>query len=357
MAEAQKKQAVLRAEPAAEKTVNSRFCKVTINGRRELDVPAGKSLLTALRDEKILVPTVCRGRGICGVCKVKVLHGGGAILPTETPLLTKEEQRCNIRLSCQITVQNDIAVEIPEPVLSVREYDTVCTEIEELTYDMKRFRFELKNPPSMKFVAGQFVQLLCPRYKESSEAVYRAYSIASNPNDNGYIDLIIRKAPRGICTTWCFDYLKTGRSVRLSGPYGDFHLSDTDAPIICIAGGSGMAPFVSMLNAMRDIRSKRQVSYFFGGNTVRDLCLQEQMKIFESVLPGFMFIPVVARPAENERWSGQTGLVTEAVQRQFKDLSRHEGYLCGGPGMIDASIKVLKGLGMPDEKIYYDRFA
>ena len=222
---------------------------------------------------------------------------------------------------------------------------------------MKRFRFELKDPPSITFTAGQYVQLLCPRYKGSSEEVYRAYSIASKPRQNTMIDLIIRRVPNGICTTWCFDILKEGDPVRLNGPYGDFRLSDTNLPMVFIAGGSGMAPFVSILGAMQNGQSQRAVRYFFGGNTVRDLCLQAQMKEFENVLPDFKFVPVVARPAENEKWSGQTGLVTEAVQRSFNDLSGHEGYLCGSPGMIDASIKVLRAMGMPQDKIYFDKFA
>jgi Na+-transporting NADH:ubiquinone oxidoreductase subunit F len=143
----------------------------------------------------------------------------------------------------------------------------------------------------------------------------------------------------------------------MNGPYGDFRLSDTDAPMVFVAGGSGMAPFVSILHHMQNTGSKRQAKYFFGGRTVKDLCLDEQMKAFEEALEGFEFVPVVGSPEEGDGWAGETGLVTEAVQRQFKDLSGHEGYLCGGPGMIDAAIKVLVALKMPPQKIYYDKFA
>ncbi|MDH4202772.1 MAG: 2Fe-2S iron-sulfur cluster binding domain-containing protein [Phycisphaerae bacterium] len=337
--------------------VNYGPCKVTINNERELDIQGGSPLLTVLRDEKIFIPSACGGRGTCGVCKCIIKTGGGPVLPTETPFLTKEEQAADVRLSCQVKVRNDIDIEIPEELFNIREYETVCTEIEELTYDMRRFRFELKEPPMIKFTAGQFIQLLCPKYKGSSEEVYRAYSIASDPQQNNFIDLIIRLVPNGICTTWCFDYLKEGDAVKLNGPYGDFRLSDSDAPMIFVAGGSGMAPFVSILSEMQNTNSTRRARYFFGGNTTKDLCMAEEMKAFEDVLEGFEFIPVVATPEEGSNWTGEVGLVTEAVQRAYPDLSGYEGYLCGSPGMIDAAAKVFTGLGMSEDKIYYDKFA
>lgn len=332
-------------------------CKVKINKEKELTVQGGKSLLSTLQEEKIFIPSACGGRGTCGVCKLKVLDGGGTLLPTEAPLLTKEEQAGNMRLSCQVKVRGDIDISIPEELFRVREYESRCVRIEDLTYDMKRFRFELPESETISFTAGQYVQLLCPRYKGNNEEVYRAYSIASDPAESHHLDLIIRRVPNGICTTWCFDFLKEGDPVRFNGPYGEFRLSDTEAPMIFVAGGSGMAPFVSILHEMRNKGIRRQAHYFFGGNTLRDLCLDEQMREFERDLPNFKFVPVVARPDPDSGWTGETGLVTQAVERNFKDLSGYEGYLCGSPGMIDASIKVLAGLGMPENRIYYDKFA
>jgi len=332
-------------------------CKITLNGKREITVQGGKPLLSALTEAKIFIPSACGGRGTCGVCKVKVLDGAGPILPTETPFMSKEELQGNIRLSCQVKVRNDLAIQIPEELFNVREFSARCAKIEDLTYDMRRFRFELTEPKTIEFVAGQYVQLLCPKYKGSSEEVYRAYSIASDPTDKGAVELIIRKVPNGICTTWCFEHLKEGDRVKLNGPYGEFRLSDTEAPMVFVAGGSGMAPFVSLLHRMRNEGIQREAVYFFGGNTTRDLCLDEQMKEFAEALPNFTFLPVVSRPEEESGWTGETGLVTEAVKRRYKDLSGLEGYLCGSPGMIDAAIKVFIELGMPQDKIYYDKFA
>lgn len=343
---------------AAERFIaNYGACKITLNGKRTIEVQGGKPLLSVLREGKIFIPSACGGRGTCGVCKVKVLDGAGPILPTETPFMSKEEIAGNVRLSCQVKVRNDLSIEIPEHLFNVREFVSRCVKIEELTYDMRRFRFELTEPKEVDFVAGQYMQLLCPTYKGSGEEVYRAYSIASDPNEKGAVDLIIRKVPNGICTTWCFEYLKEGETVRLSGPYGEFRLSETEVPMVFVAGGSGMAPFVSILHSMQKAGSKREAVYFYGGNTTRDLCLDEQMKGFEAAIPTFTFVPVVARPEEGSHWAGETGLVTEAVKRRYEDLSGHEGYLCGSPGMIDAASKVFMSLGMPEDKIYYDKFA
>ncbi len=331
--------------------------RVNIASQRVLEVDGGQSLLAALHKAKIPIPSVCGGRAVCGMCKCRVTTGGGAVLPTEMRLLTKEEIAGGMRLSCQVRVDGDLEIELPAELLNVREYESVCTEIEELTYDIRRFRFELKNPPKIDFTAGQFMKFFCPPCHGRKREISRAYSIASNPAQNNLIDFIIRRVPKGISTTWCFDVLKPGDSVKLSGPYGDFRLSDTDAPMVFVAGGSGLAPFMSMLSEMRNTGSKRPVKYFYGGNTTKDLCLADQMKGFEEVLEDFEFIPVVANPEEDTGWSGQVGLVTDAVRRTYSDLSGHEGYLCGSPGMINAAAKVFIERGMPEEKIYYDKFA
>ncbi|MEJ5258828.1 MAG: 2Fe-2S iron-sulfur cluster binding domain-containing protein [Anaerohalosphaeraceae bacterium] len=337
--------------------LNYGSCEVMINGSRKETVQGGKSLLSSLQEKKIFIPSACGGRGTCGVCKVKVLEGGGPLLPTETPLLTKQEQQAGVRLSCQVKVRGPLAIEIPEELFRVRQYQARCSRIEDLTYDMKRFTFELTEPDTIPFTAGQYVQLRCPPYKGSREEVMRAYSIASDPLENRRIDLIIRRVPKGICTTWCFEYLREGDPVSFTGPFGDFYLRDTQTPKLFIAGGSGIAPFVSILWQMKHADDGRQTVFFFGANRTEDLCLLDEMKAFEQALPNFRFVPVVARPAPESRWSGQTGLVTEAVQRSFERLDGWEGYLCGGPGMIEAAIRVLRQMGIPDEKIYYDKFA
>src|SRR3989339_1073688 len=332
-------------------------CKITVNDEKEITVNGGGNLLSTLTAEKLFIPSACGGRGTCGLCKLKVLEGAGQILPTEEPYMTKQEVAENVRLSCQVKVRNDLKILIPKELLSIQEYKTKCAKIIDLTADMKLFRLELLEPATMDYTPGQYVQFFTPKYEGSREEVYRAYSIASDPTQKNIIELIIRLVPKGICTTYCFNFLKENDDVKINGPYGEFYLRNTDAEIIFIAGGSGVAPIRCILFDMKNTGNKRKATFYFGANTAADMCLVDEMKQFEKDLPNFKFVPVIARPAEGEKWEGETGLVTQAVERNEKNIPQCEGYLCGSPGMIDASIKVLTGLGMKEDKIYYDKFA
>ncbi|HEG43713.1 MAG TPA: 2Fe-2S iron-sulfur cluster binding domain-containing protein [Phycisphaerales bacterium] len=332
-------------------------CEIDINQKKQLKVQGGKPLLTELINEKIFIPSACGGKGTCGYCKVKVLEGAGLLLPTETPFLTEQEQMEDIRLSCQVKVRNDIKIVIPEELFSVQEYTCQCTKIVDLTHDIKLFRFELIEPTTIEFVPGQYVQFLTPVYMPRGEEVYRAYSIASDPNEKNAIELIIRLVPEGICTTYCFEHLKVGGEVKVNGPYGDFHMSDSDSEMIFIAGGSGMAPLKSILHHMKNTGCKRKATYYFGANMLSEMFMVDLMRDFEKELADFRFVPVIATPEEGQNWEGETGLVTHAVNRYVNNASQCESYLCGSPGMIDASIKVLCELGMSEDDIYYDKFA
>lgn len=332
-------------------------CTIIVNDERELTMDGGGSLLSVLTGEKLFVPSACGGRGTCGLCKLKVLEGAGPLLPTEEPYLDEDEKTSNIRLGCQVKVRNDLKIEIPKELLAIREYTCKCTDIQDLTLDMKQFRFELIEPKTMDYIPGQYIQLLTPVYDKNSEEVYRAYSIASDPAEKNIIELIIRLVPGGICTTYCFEYLKVGDEMKMNGPYGDFRLSETEAPIIFIAGGSGMAPIKCMLHEMKNTGNRRKTPYFFGANIVKELCLGDLMDQFESELADFTYVPVVAAPEEDESWAGERGLVTHAMERNLKDASECEAYLCGSPGMIDATIEVLNKMGVTEDRIFYDKFA
>ena len=331
-------------------------CQITINDERIITVEGGSNLLSALTGDKIFIPSACGGRGTCGLCKLKAIEGAGPLLPTEEPYLEAEERESNVRLSCQVKVRNDLKIEIPPELFAIQEYVCKCVDIVDLTHDIKQFRLELLEPETIDYIPGQYVQFLTPVYEGSDEEVYRAYSIASDPDQKNIIDLIIRLVPNGICTTYCFKYLKVGDEVKINGAYGDFRLSDTDAPIVFIAGGSGMAPVKCILHHMKTTGNKRKAIYYFGANKVKELFLVDEMRMFEAELNDFQFVPTVAAPEEDENWTGQIGLVTEVFQRNLKNASECEGYLCGSPGMIDASIKVLLELGMSEEKIFFDKF-
>lgn len=342
---------------AEKKILNYGSCNIDINaGERELSVDGGSPLLSALAENGIFIPSACGGRGSCAYCKLKILEGAGFVGPVEEPHLTSEEFETGIRLSCQVKIRNDLKIEIPKELFAVKHFRAKIIQKEMLTYDIAGLRMELIDPQTIDFVAGQYIQLESEEYK-GREAVMRAYSISSVPSDNKHIELMIRRVPEGICTTWVFDYLQEGNQLYFSGPYGEFNLSETDAPIIFIAGGSGMAPIWSIIQYMVEEGIQRNAVYFFGALTQKDLFYTHKLTKIAESFEWFKFVPALSREPEDSDWQGERGLITDVVKRYFPDTSAHEGYLCGSPGMIDACISVLTEGGMPKEKIYYDKFA
>ena len=332
-------------------------CAIDINrGAKRLQVKGGSTLLASLMGQGIFIPSACGGKGTCAYCKVKLLEGGPPLAPTEEPLLTAEERQAGVRISCQVKVRNDLAIEIPEVLFRVREFRGRVERIRDLTHDIKQLRIRLLSPDTIEFTPGQYVQLQTPPYGDVAEEVYRAYSLSSPPSDSHAIELIIRLVPGGLCTTWVFTVLKEGDEVTFNGPYGEFHLSDTGRDMIWIAGGSGMAPFWGIARHMKETQNARRVTYFFGAMTKRDMFLVDEFRQLEKELPNFRFIPALSRPAEGEDWADERGLVTDVVAKHVPGDGDKEGYLCGSSGLINASIKVLKAKGVPEERIYYDKF-
>ncbi len=331
--------------------------QIRINDEKEVTVEGGRPLLSSLMEEKIFIPSACGGRGSCGLCKVQVTSDIGDYLPTELPWISDEEKTENIRLSCQLKLKKDISIQIPEELFNVREYECEVASIVDLTYDIKQVILRLKEPAEINFKAGQYIQFQVPEYELTSESVYRAYSMASQPSRHNEVELEVRLVPNGICTTYVFEHLKEGATVTINGPYGDFHLRETDARIIFIAGGSGNAPVKSILYNMLENNNSREALYFFGARAVRDLFLVDEMKELENKLSNFKYIPALSEPLPEENWKGETGLITEVLDRHIDSEENTEAYLCGSPGMIDAAVAVLTKKGIPEDKIYYDKFA
>jgi len=313
--------------------------------------------LTSLASQQVFIPSACGGRGTCAYCKVKVLTGGGPVLPMETPYLTPDEVRDGVRLSCQVKVREDIAIEIPEELFNIRQYRARVERMTDLTYDIKELRLALIEPETISFKAGQYIQLRTSPYEGSSEPVFRAYSISSPPADDKHIELIIRLAPDGICTTWVFNHLHEGDEVVFNGPYGDFTLRPGNAEIIFGAGGSGMAPIKAMLQDAPDEINRRGATFFFGSRQPRDVFHAELMRDIESSYENIRFVPSVAQPDPSDTWPGEKGLITEVLDRHLADASGKEFYLCGSPGMIDACVTLFKKKGASENVIYYDKFA
>lgn len=324
-------------------------------GWRVLDVRPGRSVLAAMKSQGIFIPSACGGRGLCGTCRLRIA-GGGPLTPAETAHLTPDELASGLRLACQVKVQGDLGVDVPPELLAVRSFRGRVEHIRDLTWDIKELRIALIDPPAIDFAAGQYIQLEVPAHGGSPHPVYRAYSVSSPPEQQDRIELIVRLVPGGIGTTWVFTMLKAGDVVRFNGPYGSFRLRPGAGPMVWIAGGSGMAPFWSMVRHMKLAGLARPCTFFFGAVDRRDLFLLDEIRLLERELAWFRFIPALSAPDGADAWDGETGLITEVVARNLSGGADLEAYLCGSPGMIDAGVEVLTARGVPAERIFFDKF-
>lgn len=331
--------------------------KLIINNEKEFTVRGGSSLLSTLIDEKIFIPSACGGKGTCGYCKVQVHSGGGPVLPTETPFLTEEELKNNVRLSCQCKVKQEINIEIPEELFNVKEYIATVEEIEDMTDVIKRLKLKLPEGEEISFKPGQFIQLMAPIYAGNDEEVYRAYSIASSAADKTHIELFIGYVPGGKATTYVHQHLKVGDTVRINGPYGHFYYQDdNDREMILVAVGTGIAPILSILNHMKEENIQRKATFYFGAKTPSDLLLVDYFKELEETLYDFKFIPTLSRVTEEHNWKGECGRVNDALDKYLMDANHKEAYLCGNPPMIQSVMSSLKGKGLEEQLIYFDEF-
>lgn len=338
---------------------------VDINaGKKVLRVRGGAPLLGTLAGQGIFVPSACGGRGSCGACKARVLSDVGPHLPTELPYLSAAEVAENVRLCCQVKVKKDLALQLPEYLFNIRKFAAVAERIRDVTYDIKEVYLRLEGPDAtISFEPGQYVQLVVPPYGDLKEGVQRAYSMSSKPSDSGHVEMLIRLVPGGAATTWVHTALKEGDRVEVVGPFGDFGIKDTDAVMVCVAGGSGMAPFKSMLGHIAETGAypAKEIWYFFGARSKRDMFYLDEMAELEKKLPRFHFVPALSEPKPEDAWEGPTGLITNVLDSYIKEKMPAgrpmEGYLCGSPGMIDACIKVMGANGIAADKIYYDKFA
>ncbi|MDP2913132.1 MAG: FAD-binding oxidoreductase [Candidatus Omnitrophota bacterium] len=327
-------------------------CEIAINKDKILKVQGGDTLLNYFAQAKIFIPSACGGKATCGYCKVEVLSGGGHILPTEEVFISRQEALKGLRLACQVKVKNDIEVMVSPDLLEAQELKVTVTKIEDVTSDIKYIFLRLDEPASIKFKPGQYVQFKIPETDE-----FRAYSIASSPSRDSLIELVVRLVPTGLCSTYIHEALDVNDRIMLTGPFGDFYLrEDSDRGIVCIGGGCGMAPIRSILFYLKEKGMPRKVMYFFGARSKKDLFFTEELRALEDEFKNFRYIPALSEPKPQDNWDGETGLVTQVVERMCPEGPNQEGYLCGPPPMIDASIKVLSGKGIKDIYIYYDKF-
>jgi Na+-transporting NADH:ubiquinone oxidoreductase subunit F len=330
---------------------------ILINDEKDLLVTGGNPLLFSLMDEGIFIPSACGGRGTCSYCKVKIMEGGGPLLPTETPFLEPEEIEGNVRLSCQVKVKEDLKIEIPEEFFLIKEFQVKVEKISDLTPEIKEIKFLILSPEEgIKFKPGQYIQLEVPEYELTREPEYRAYSISSGPADSHHLELVITRVPGGAVSTYVHDYLKEGDDLLIRGPYGDFYLQDSNSDILLIATGSGLAPMKSILSQIEMDNIQRKITFFFGARTQEDLYYVEELEKWERTLSDFTFIPTLSR-VKDDQWQGERGRVTDLIEKYVSENASLEIYICGAPVMVESCDELLMKKGFPKEMIYYDKFA
>lgn len=327
-------------------------CSIKINEDIDFTVVGGGSLSSYLIGNRIFIPSACGGRATCGFCKVIILEGGGPVLPTERPFLTKREILNNVRLACQVKVKFDVRAIIPEEYLSVQEFKAIITEIHPLTYDTKEIILKLEEPREILFKPGQYIQFRVP-----GTAEYRAYSIASTPSQRDTIKLVVRLVPGGFCSTYIHRFLRVGDVVSFTGPYGEFTLrEDSSRDIVCVAGGCGIAPFTSIIRHLFETGTTRNVIFFFGAQTKSDLYYTEEFQRLTEEHGNFKFIVALSAPGRGDKWTGEVGLIHQVLDKYIDSGKDMEAYLCGPPAMIDATIRVLASKGVRKEDILFDKF-
>lgn len=391
--------------------------KITINGEKTLEVASGDSLLTTLSAQKIFLPSACGGGGTCIQCECHVLSGGGEALPTETPHFTRSELKDGIRLSCQVKVKQDMEITIPEEVFGIKKWEATVVRNYNVASFIKEFVVEI--PEDMGYKAGGYIQIeippcsinfkdmditahpeehdtpdkfqdewdkfkLWPLVMKNDETVERAYSMASYPAEGREIMLNVRIATPpfdrakggwmdvnpGIASSYIFNQ-KEGDKVIISGPFGEFFINESEAEMLYVGGGAGMAPMRSHLyHLFKTLKTGRKVTYWYGGRSKRELFYLDHFQELEREFPNFKFYLALSEPMEEDNWKikenidapgdGFVGFIHNSVIENY--LNHHEApedielYFCGPPLMNQAVQKMGEDFGIPDENIRFDDF-
>jgi Na+-transporting NADH:ubiquinone oxidoreductase subunit F len=369
---------------------------ILVNGEREVVTPTGKKLLGALADGGIFVPSACGGGGTCGQCRVKVLKGGGELLPTEAALITKREARQGERLACQLSVFENLEVQVPDDVFGVRKWECTVRSNRNVATFIKELILELPPGETIDFKAGGYVQLECPPHALSysdmdideqfradweryqlfelashvKESTTRAYSMANYPDESDIIMLNVRiatpppdklgKVPPGVMSSFIFN-LKPGDRITASGPYGEFLARDTDAEMVFVGGGAGMAPMRShIFDQLKRLGSRRRISFWYGARSLREAFYIRDFDELATQYPNFSWHLALSEPLPEDDWDGPTGFIHDVLYESYlKDHPAPEDceyYLCGPPLMIAAVRYLLYDLGVEEDNILFDDF-
>ncbi len=380
---------------ARSRLVASGNVQIEINGEKTIEAPVGGKLLGTLADAGLFVPSACGGGGTCAQCRVKIFDGGGSILPTEESHITKREAREGDRLSCQVAVKQNMKIEVPEEVFGVKKWECTVRSNHNVATFIKELVLELPEGENVDFRAGGYIQIECPpdeidyknfeveeRFRgdwdnfklwdlksKPKEGALRAYSMANYPEEKGIIMLNVRIAtppprqmdlPPGIMSSYIFN-LKPGDKVTISGPFGEFFAKKTEAEMVFVGGGAGMAPMRShIFDQLRRIHTDRKMSFWYGARSKREMFYVEDFDMLASENDNFDWHVALSDPQPEDNWDGYTGFIHEVLYENYlKDHPAPEDcefYMCGPPMMNAAVIKMLKDLGVEDENIMLDDF-
>jgi len=371
--------------------------KVNINDDPEnsFEAPAGSTVLGTLAAQKIFIPSACGGKGTCGVCKVEVHEGGGAMLPTETGHINRGEARDGWRLACQVKVKEDIKLGIEPEIFNVRKWQCKVISNKGVATFIKELVLKLPEGEEVPFRAGGYIQIECPphtvHYKDYiiedeyradwdkfnlwqfvskvDEEVSRAYSMASYPLEKDIIMLNVRIAsppprmpnvPPGKMSSYIFN-LKPGDEVTISGPFGEFFARETENEMCFIGGGAGMAPMRSHIyDQVHRLKTKRKMTYWYGARSLTEAFYVDEFNKIAEENPNFEWHLALSEPLPEDNWEGMTGFIHQVLLDEY--LSKHpspedvEYYMCGPPMMNSAVINMLLDLGVERENIMLDDF-
>ena len=388
---------------ARSRLVPSGNVRILINDdeSKALSVPAGGKLLNVLADNRVFVSSACGGGGTCAQCKVNIYEGGGDILLSETGHITKREAREGVRLSCQVNVKQDMKIEVPPEVFSIKKWECEVVSNDNVATFIKEFIVKLPEGETLDFQPGGFIQIEVPsfgcdfkdfegieerfhpdwdRFKVwdfkavNTEPVFRAYSMANHPAEGDIIMLNIRIAtpppdrekggwedvPPGIASSYVFSR-KPGDMVTISGPFGEFFIQETDREMVYIGGGAGMAPLRSHLyHLFHTLKTGRKVSYWYGARNPNEVFYEDHFRKIEEEFPNFTFHIAMSEPRPEDNWDGYVGFIHQVVHDHYlKDHPSPEDveyYLCGPPLMLGSALGMLDDLGIEEEMIRFDEF-
>lgn len=371
--------------------------KIVINNdeRNPILIKPGEKLLNALANKQIFVSSACGGGGSCGQCKVKVLEKEQKLLPIEKTHINKKQAKEGYRLSCQLPVKKELKIELPPEIFSAKKFECEVISNYNVSTFIKEFNLKLPEGVDLDFEAGAYIQIIVPPYEvdfkdfdigeqyikdwqdtgllnlksKVDEEVIRAYSMANYPLEKGILKLNVRIAtpplydntiPPGKASSYIFSR-KPGDKVTIMGPFGEFKASDTDAEMVFIGGGAGMAPLRSIIfDQLLRLKSKRKISFWYGARSFKEIFYKEDFDKLAEKYDNFTWNIALSKPLPEDNWTGYTGFIHAVVYENY--LKNHpapedaEYYLCGPPMMLSSVLNMLDSLGVEKENIRFDDF-